>query len=257
MIFEDDPWESQQQKIEFKLMLCYLFANSLVWSMTSYICNSFSLTNTFPPKVEKSCQHMWNCPEVETQTNRACGARRLCFPIGPIALRRRQAKVRNWIRQTESTSEHRVPGFSKSKQRLVFQSFYSQSNLKHQIIVFIHVTDKKKKGFDVVFLFQQLCHVFIWISRTVPHMLQCRGTSTTVFHSFSVKEIDKEGFWGKLELIFSQWTFGGKDDFTAGRGGPSAGQWTWRWWWSWWCTRWGLWIVMHTSKNKNICKIVF
>ena len=27
-------------------------------------------------------------------------------------------------------------------------------------------------------------------------MLQCRGTSTTVFHSFSVKEIDKEGFWG-------------------------------------------------------------
>ena len=77
--------------------------------------------------------------------------------------------------------------------------FPKQSKASNHCFHSCHRQWQKSLGFDVVFLFQQLCHVFIWISRTAPHMLQCRRTSTTVFHSFSVKEIDKEGFWGKTE----------------------------------------------------------
>ena len=109
----------------------------------------------FPLKLRKAGNQTYvELPR--TQTNRAYGAQRLCFPIGPIALRRRQAKVRNWICQTESTSEHRVPGFSKNKQRLVFQSFYSskQSKASNHCFHSCHRQRQKSLGFDVVFLFQ-------------------------------------------------------------------------------------------------------
>ena len=241
-------------------MLCYLFANSLVWSPTSYICNFFSLTNTFPPKVEKSwkpniCGTAPKKPkQIELAVCDACVSQLVQLLWGDVRPKSETGFVkRNRLLNTGFQVFRKKTTFGVSK--LLFPK---QSKAWNHCFHSCHRQWQKSLGFDVVFLFQQLCHVFIWISRTAPHMLQCRGTSTTVFHSFSVKEIDKEGFWGKLELIFSQWTFGGKDDFTAGRGGPSSGQWTWRWWWSWWCTRWGLWIVMHIHKRtKTFAELFF
>ena len=114
------PMRKSATKDWIQTLQCFAICLRTPWSGRQPPTFFFSLTNIFPPKVEKKTKHMWNCPEVETQTNRACGVRRLCFPIGPIALRRRQAKVRNWICQTEPTSEHRVPGFPFGVSKFLF-----------------------------------------------------------------------------------------------------------------------------------------